>query len=204
MTTLLLALTSPTEASDLTVGALLEHMQRPAPDAVSFVEVRYTKMLRKPRVVSGLLERQADGSLVRRVNDPYQETTTVHGPDVQIARDGRVRKFSLAQAPALQGLMGSIDAVLGGNAAALESNFETRVEGSLEGWHLALEPRAGKVRSYVSSVEIDGHAAGPRCFTINEPDGDAGIIAIGAKGPGELPFAQRGDMARWCRSTQPR
>jgi hypothetical protein len=186
------------------LGTLLEHIQRPAPDSVRFVEVRYSKMLRKPRVVSGLLERQADGSLVRRVDVPYRETTTVHGSDVQIERDGRVRRISLAQAPALQGLMGSIDAVLGGNAAALESNFETSVEGSLERWHLALEPRERKVRSYVSSVGIDGHAAGPRCFTINEPDGDAGIIAIGAKGPGDLPVAERDGMARWCQGTQSR
>ena len=54
-------------AADPDLDALLARLARPAPDATSFVEVRYSSLLDAPIVVSGVLEHLATGALVRRV-----------------------------------------------------------------------------------------------------------------------------------------
>ena len=88
-----------TQAAEPDLGTLLARLAQPAPAARSFVEVRFSSLLTTPLVVSGGLEYRADGTLVRRVDAPYQETTELRGQNVRVERAGaKPRQFSLDRA----------------------------------------------------------------------------------------------------------
>lgn len=179
---------------------MLDGVARHAGATVGFVEVRYSRLLKAPLVVTGTLERGADGSLVRRVADPYRETTVIRGNDVSIEREGaQARRFSLDRAPELQGLLGSIDGMLRGDAGRLNRSFAVTLEGVAERWQVRLVPNDERLRRRLSDVSVYGSDATARCFAMNQPSGDASIIALDAPAPAALPHAQRGDLETWCR-----
>jgi hypothetical protein len=76
------------QAAEPDLNALLARLTRPAPDTTAFVEVRFSSLLETPIVVSGRLEHRQDGSLVRRVDSPYQEVTELRGENVSVEREG--------------------------------------------------------------------------------------------------------------------
>ena len=113
---------APLHAADPDVDALLARLPRPAPDSTSFVEVRYSSLLEKPIVVSGRLEHREDGSLVRRVEWPYQEVTVLQGENVSVERAGsKPRRFTLDRAPELRGMLASFGAILQGDRQTARS-----------------------------------------------------------------------------------
>jgi hypothetical protein len=46
---------------------------------------------------------------------------------------------------------------------------------------------------------VDGADDRAKCFTLEEPDGDASLMALGVAGPDELPAAlERQTLHDWC------
>jgi hypothetical protein len=188
------------QAADPDLDALLARLARPAPDSTSFVEIRYSSLLDVPIVVSGLLEHRADGALVRRVESPYQEVTELKGGNVTVQRaNGRLRRFSLDRAPELRGMLASFGALLTGDRQMLEQFFAITLQGNDARWEMTLTPRDGKLKKRLSTILIDGAGDRPRCFTLHEPDGDEGLMALGVAGPDELPVPpERQVVEAWC------
>lgn len=145
-------------------------------------------MLDKPLLLSGKLEHGADGTLVKRVEKPYRETTTITAGNVTIERAGRkARKFSLSRAPELAGLLDSFGAVLAGDAARLARNYDVAATGDDARWTLALTPKDRALARKVARIVIDGANDSPRCFRVEEGDGDASTLLIDALATGTLP-----------------
>ncbi len=199
MITLLLA-TFPLQAADPNADALLARLARPAPESTSFVEVRYSSLLDRPIVVAGHLEHRKDGSLLRSVEWPYRESTEVQGENVAVTRAGsKTRRFSLDRAPALRGMLTSFGAILQGDRQTLDRYFIVSAKGSDARWEITLTPRVDKLRRYLSRIVVNGVENSPRCFTLEEPDGDESLLALGISGPGDLPAARtRAALHGWC------
>ena len=197
---LLTIATTIASAADPGTDALLDRLARPAPETTPFVEVRYSALLTEPLVVAGELEYRADGALVRRVQEPYRETTTLLGENVTVERDGsRPRSFSLDRAPELRGILNSFGAMLKGDRATLEQHFEIVSSGSENAWRIDLVPRGEKLRERLARVRVDGHADRANCMTMEEPDGDATVMAIGVADRGTLPSPlKREHLQSWC------
>ena len=197
---LLTITTTIASTADPGTEALLDRLARPAPETTPFVEVRYSALLTEPLVVEGELEHREDGALVRRVLEPYRETTTLLGENVTVERDGsRTRRLSLDRAPELRGILDGFGAILKGDRATLEQNFEIIGSESDKGWRIDLVPSSDKLRARLARVRVDGHAALANCITMEEPDGDATVMAIGASDRGALPFRQgRDQLQSWC------
>ena len=191
---------APLHAADPDVNALLARLARPAPDSTSFVEVRYSSLLKQPIVVSGRLEHREDGSLVRRVESPYQEVTELHGENVSVERAGsKPRRFTLDRAPELRGMLASFGAILQGNVPMLDQYFAIAAEGSDARWEVTLTPRDKKLKRRLSRIVVDGAENRPKCFTLDEPDGDGSLMALGIAGPGALPASLDRDVLHaWC------
>jgi len=164
------------------------------------VEVRYSSLLEKPIVVSGRLEHREDGSLVRRVEWPYQEVTVLQGENVSVERAGnKPRRFTLDRAPELRGMLASFGAILQGDRELLDRYFAVTAQGSDSRWEITLTPRNDRLKRHLSRVVVDGTADRPRCFTLEEPDGDGSLMALGAAGPGDLPASLDRDVLHtWC------
>ena len=197
----LLALaTANLQAAELDEEALLASLARPAPQATGFVELRHSELLLAPLVISGQLEHRADGTLVRRVESPFRETTELRGENVVVEREGsRPRRFSLDRAPELRGMLASFGALLSGDAATLRRHFTVAVQGVPERWQIELVPQDEKLRARLAGIVVDGTGDRPACFTLTEPDGDATIMAIGVNDRAALPASLGRDVLEaWC------
>jgi len=192
--------TTALHAAEPDLDALLERLARPAPDTTSFVEVRFSSLLETPIVVSGRLEHRQDGSLVRRVDSPYREVTELRGENVTVEREGsKPRHFSLNRAPELRGMLVSFAALLQGDRQMLDRYFVVALQGTDARWEIALSPRDAKLKRRLSRITVNGRDDRPRCFTLEEPDADASLMAIGVERPGDLPqpLEQRA-LETWC------
>jgi hypothetical protein len=191
---------APLHAADLDVDTLLARLARPAPDSTSFVEIRYSSLLKKPIVVSGRLEHREDGTLVRRVETPYAELTELRGENVVVQREGsKPRRFALDRAPELRGMLASFGAILKGDRPMLDRYFVVTAQGDRARWEITLTPRDDKLKRRLSAIVVDGAADRAKCFTLEEPDGDASLMALGVAGPGDLPAAfERQTLRDWC------
>ena len=187
-------------AADLDTDALLARLARPAPDTTTFVEVRHSALLSEPLVASGSLEHRADGALVRRVTDPYRETTTLSGENVLVEREGsKPRSFSLDRAPELRGMLASFGALIKGDRALLDRHFRLAASGSDEAWTIELEPRDPKLARRLAAIRVDGEQDRARCFTMTEPDGDGSVMAVGVRDRADLPDPiDRDTLQAWC------
>jgi hypothetical protein len=184
---LLLAIPLPSLAAP-DAAALVARLKKPTPATTRYAEVRFVDVLEKPLLLAGELEHGADGLLVKRVEKPYRETTTIAAGNVTIERAGRkARRFTLARAPELAGLLESFAAVLDGDAARLARNYDVAATGGDARWSLTLTPKDRKLARKVARIVVDGANDSPRCFRVEEGDGDASVLLIDALAATVLP-----------------
>src|SRR5688572_22112296 len=133
---------SPTEPD---ADALIARLAKPAPATVTFTEVRFSRLLREPLIVSGELGYSGPTSLDRRIATPYREHTAIRGESVKVEREGeKPRSFALKHAPELRGLLSGFSAMLSGDTTALRQNFAVTMTGDDNAWILELTPTDAK------------------------------------------------------------
>ncbi len=164
-------------------------------------------MLKEPLMVYGSLEIDAAGTMIRRVTEPFTETTTIRGDRVTNLRDGRTRQFSLQRAPELAGLLAAFRVLISGDAAGLGQRFVVQLQPSdvarqlsaPDSWRLQLTPRDSRLAKRVASIEVTGTAGEPRCLTLLEPKEAASVLLLGAVASRSLPVpASRAALAALC------
>lgn len=166
---------------DQQTDALIHRLAKPAPATISFTEVRFSKLLRAPLIVSGDLGYSGPDSLDRRVTSPYREHTSIRGESVKVEREGeKPRSFALKHAPELRGLLSGFSAMLAGDAAALRKTFDVEMTGNDDAWTLKLTPTEPKARRRLDHIEVNGHQSDPRCFTMTTADGASSVLLLGA------------------------
>lgn len=173
---------SPSEpgSGDQAADALITRLAKPAPATVSFTEVRFSKLLRAPLIVSGDLGYSGPDSLDRRVTTPYREHTSIRGESVKVERDGeKTRSFALKHAPELRGLLSGFSAMLSGDAAALRQTFNVAMSGNDDAWQLKLTPTDTKAQRRLQQIEVSGHQSEPRCFSMTTGDGASSVLLLG-------------------------
>jgi hypothetical protein len=144
---------------------ILAHIARPAPSRTPFVELRGSKLLKAPLRISGEYRHPDAATLVRQVDAPYAETTTIRAGEAAIARPGKpVRSVSLARFPELAGLQSSFGALLAGDADALRRHYDLSSSGRREAWRLLLAPRDPAVAKRVRAIVLHGRGAELRCI----------------------------------------
>src|SRR5690606_10532648 len=151
-----------------------------APATISFTEVRFSKLLRAPLIVSGDLGCSGPESLDRRVTTPYREHTAIRGESVKVEREGeKTRSFALKHAPELRGLLSGFSAMLAGDPAALRETFDVQLSGDDDSWQLELTPKDTKARRRLQRIEVNGRQGEPRCFTMTTADGATSVLLLG-------------------------
>lgn len=161
----LLALAQPDRAPEPDAGWIVARLARPVPARTAFVEVRESRLLDAPLRVSGQYLRPEDGVLVREVQAPYLETTTIRDGEAVIAREGRsARRISLSRVPELASLQASFSALLSGDLAALERHYAVDVGGTRQAWVMRLAPVDEAVASRLRDITLYGRGAELRCI----------------------------------------
>ncbi|QSX79301.1 LolA-related protein [Agrilutibacter solisilvae] len=152
---------------------ILARLARPAPMRTAFVELRGSRLLKKPLRLQGEYRRPDADTLVREVTAPYPETTVIRAGEVVITRDARApRRFSLARAPELAGLQASFGALLAGDRVALERTYRLATDGTRARWTMTLTPRDAALAARLQSVTLYGRGAELRCIETQPTRGE--------------------------------
>ena len=159
------------------------------PTSTRFVERRESDLLDEPLVLRGEMARPQADRLVRSVLAPYSERSEIHGERVVVTReDGRERRFSLRRAPALAALRDGLQALLSGDAQALQARFEVDLEGSGDqAWRLTMRPIDARVGEHIARLEAVGHGASLRCLLTHEADGSVAWLLLGEASEADEP-----------------
>lgn len=168
---------APSEAGDparVDSDWILSKLVQPAPARTSFVELRGSKLLKKPLRLQGEYLRPDADTLVRKVAVPYAETTTIRAGEVEIARAGKApRRFSLARAPEMAGLQSSFGALLSGDRRALEQRYSLHTQGTRQRWTMTLTPKDAAMRGKIQTITLYGRGSELRCIETQPATGDA-------------------------------
>jgi len=176
----LLSAATVCSASERDADALIARLAKPAPATIEFTEVRFSKLLREPLIVSGELGYTGPSNLDRRVTTPYREHTAIRGESVKVEREGeKPRSFALKHAPELRGLLTGFSALLSGNAQTLRQAFTVKASGDDAAWTLELIPPDTKAGRRLREIEITGAHTEPRCFSMTTADGANSILLLG-------------------------
>ena len=145
-------------------GWILARLAHPAPMRTAFVELRDSPLLKAPLRIGGEYRRPDEATLVREVQSPYAETTTIREGQATIVRGTRSRSFSLARVPELAGLQASFGALLAGDRATLERHYRIDAAGTRQHWTLTLVPRDATMAAKMRDIVLHGRGAELRCF----------------------------------------
>ncbi|MCE7950242.1 MAG: outer membrane lipoprotein carrier protein LolA [Xanthomonadales bacterium PRO7] len=199
-----LILLAATSSQTPDAAALIASLKRPVPATTAYTEVRFLHQLTRPLVLHGELDYGGANKLGKRVDAPYRESTQVEGDGVTVTRDGRApRHFDLERAPELKVLMGGFSALLGGDANALTSLYTIALVDNAPNWTLTLVPRDAGLSKHLREFVIDGTAADPRCFSLQQANGDSSVMLLGALAATTLPQPPTSAaLAAICRATQ--
>jgi hypothetical protein len=181
---------APLPAAQPDSAALIARLARPVPASTAYTEVRFVHLLRKPLVLHGQLDYAGPGQLGKRVDAPYRETTHIAPGTVEVEREGRApKRFDLERAPELKALLTGFSALLGGDAAALQQVYTIDLVENAPNWTLTLAPRTAEQARHLRALIVAGTGNEPRCFTVQQSDGDSSIMLLGALAGATLPPA---------------
>jgi hypothetical protein len=167
-------------ATEVDAKDLISKLAQPVPTSIAFKELRFSPLLDHPSVVSGRLSYLGPESLDRLVTQPYREKTLIRGESVRVEREGeKLRTFALKRAPELRGLLTAFSAMLAGDAAAVERNFELSATGASGQWEISLTPRDERARKRLRELTMTGRQNQPECFSLAGGDGTQSIMLLG-------------------------
>lgn len=180
-------------------GWILSKLAQPVPARTSFVELRGSKLLKKPLRLEGEYLRPDADTLVRQVTAPYAETTTIRAGEVEIARAGKSpRRFSLVRAPEMAGLQSSFGALLAGDRQLLEQHYHLHTQGTRQRWTMTLTPKDAGMRGKIQTITLYGRGSELRCIETQPAQGEAQrtLLAGAARAAGSVHAA--GALATLC------
>ena len=178
---------------------ILARLAKPAPMRTSFVEVRGSRLLKKPLRLQGEYQRPDEATLVRQVTAPYQETTTIRAGEVEIAREGKPsRRFSLARVPELAGLQASFGALLSGNRRLLEQHYQLNTQGTRQRWTMTLLPREASMARQLQAITLYGRGAELRCIETQPARGETQRTLLAGAARAASGVTAAGALATLC------
>lgn len=179
-------------------GWILSKLARPAPMSTAFVELRSSRLLKKPLRVEGEYQRPGNDTLVRKVNSPYAETSTIHAGKVTIQRGTSSSTYGLDRAPELAGLQSSFGALLSGDRVLLERYFRIESVGTRAQWTLKLAPREAGMARVVKGLSLFGRGAELRCIETQPVRGDAQRTLVAGAAMGASGVSDTNALAALC------
>jgi hypothetical protein len=181
---------------------LIESIKRPAPANISFVEVRFSRLLKQPTIVAGQLSFLGAGRFDRIVERPYRERTEISNDSVRVARENEPeRSFALNRAPEMRAMLQTFSALLSGDQDAIKRDFQINAQGDAQQWSLDLVPLDSHIQRRLNLISIMGNNDTPQCFSIYTREGGVSIMLLGTLAALEIaPTIAQDALLQHCRS----
>lgn len=123
---------------------------------VAFTERRMSPLLQDPLEVSGMVELTTDGTLTKRIDQPFKEAISISTDSVLMERNGRSRKLAMREGGDLWGLYIGLRSMLDGDSAGVIDLYEPTVIANEPEWELELRPRTEELASIVTKIVVKG------------------------------------------------
>jgi len=175
---LLWTVCAPVHAQAWDVDRLMQQLAGIPEGQVNYTERKYSALLSKPAVSSGVLSFHRPDSVEKEMRTPNKERYAIAGDEVVVARNGAERRYALASQPALAALAASLRGVLLGDQALLRRYFKMELQGDERAWRLALEPLDASVARYVTRVSVTGSAGRIQSIDTEEASGDHSLLQV--------------------------
>ncbi|RRV16295.1 outer membrane lipoprotein carrier protein LolA [Pseudomonas saudiphocaensis] len=154
---------------------LSQQLREPAVVRGQFTQEKHLRALPMPLVSRGKFVLARDHGLLWLLRQPLQQ-------DYRISASGIAQRTESGwQAAGQQGATKRQNelflAVLGGDAEALQRDFELDLQGSAEAWSLSLIPRARLLQQIFDAIHIQGGASVER-IELLETQGDSTLLLL--------------------------
>ena len=160
-------------------GQLMHRLAQIPSSQSDFVEEKQIAALDRPLRSQGRLVYRQPAHLEKITTAPQPETLIVDGDQLTIRTgDGMPKIFSLANEPAIAGLVDGVRAALAGDQTTLQRLYHIEVQGSPVEWRLDLSPRSAPLTQVLRSVTIDGAETAIRMIRIDQANGDTQTMTI--------------------------
>jgi hypothetical protein len=190
---------APPEPTRADSDWILGRLAQPAPMRTSFVELRASKLLKKPLRLQGEYRRPDEATLMREVTAPYKETTTIRAGEVEIARAGKPpRHFSLSRVPELVGLQASFGALLAGDRKLLEQHYQLDTQGTRQRWTMTLIPRDAGLAKKLQAITLYGRGSELRCIETEPARGETQRTLLASAARSAEGVTSAGVLATLC------
>lgn len=163
-----------------TVSDLMRALASTESSRATFVETKYSALLKAPLVLRGTLSYRRPDSLEKHVLHPYDERIVLVGNTLTIEKRTQARKVTatVVSSPSTMAMVEGMRAVRAGDLAALERHFEVRVDGTRERWTMNLKPIGEETARYVSAVVVSGEEGRISQVAVEEASGDRAVMDI--------------------------
>ena len=189
-------------AGDTDATAIIARIAVKAPATQSFIEVRRTRLLKRPVISAGQLEFLGRGHLAKEVKQPRRQRLEIDGAVARVSMSaGQTREFDLANAPDVRAVFTALGGVLGGDVSAIRSAFRMTARQGATDWLLELTPVGSDVAKRVTSISFHGRDALLACVVVTEPNGTVSTTVMTSGQPIPRPSAMDEWLAAQCGTT---
>jgi len=144
----------------------------------SYVETRYSPLLKSPLVSRGTLSYRRPNWLEEHVQSPRDERFVLQGERLTIENASRSVTVNAGRAGGIAALIEGVRATRAGDLAALERDFQVTASGTRERWQLRLQPRTPALTQYVRDITISGNRARIQMIEVLEASGDRTVMEV--------------------------
>ncbi|WAD28550.1 outer membrane lipoprotein carrier protein LolA [Pseudomonadaceae bacterium T75] len=173
--TLCLTLTMAAGAQAFDLAQLSQQLREPAVIRGQFVQQKHLRALPLPLVSRGQFVLAREHGLLWSLQQPLQQDYRISGSG--IAQRTPSGWESTDQQPAAARQNRLFLAVLGGDAEALQRDFQLELLGTSADWTLTLTPRSKLLQQIFSAIHIQGGATARR-IELLETQGDSTLLLL--------------------------
>lgn len=173
---------SSAPAGALTLDALARGLSRHEIVSGTFTQERTLKGFPKPLQSSGHFVFAAGKGVLWATDKPFPSEVLLSEKALSTRNDYGTETLSAADIPQLEVVNRFVMELVSGRYEALDDAFTTVLTGTAADWHLALEPKAGFVKSIFSSIEVSGDEY-PRAITLVTKDGETTRVRLADQKP---------------------
>jgi outer membrane lipoprotein-sorting protein len=165
---------APDPQLDLVFAALAQRTHSHA----LYTEQVDSPLFTHPLHSSGSLSFDAPDRLEKKTLEPKPQDLIVEGDVITIVRGAHATSMRLSDNPQLSPLLNGIRAVLAGDRAALEKNFQLSAKASGSGWTLSLQPLASERKPTYKSIQIQGTDGTVQSVTLDRLTGERTTMTL--------------------------
>lgn len=166
----------------LTLDALARGLSRHEIVSGTFTQERTLKGFPKPLQSSGRFVFAAGKGVLWATEKPFPSEVLLSEKALSTRNDYGTETLSAADIPQLEVVNRFVMELVSGRYEALDDAFTTVLTGTAADWRLALDPKAGFVKSVFSSIEVSGDEY-PRAITLVTKDGETTRVRLADQKP---------------------